>query len=183
MKGCRFLLRSLLLALMLFNMACSGNTGTNGATQSGGASQVAGVSREGSPVAVSPATAGGTTTAVPVDSPLVVALVAVDERGVTGTARLLEMPQNQTRAELTVTGPQASGFHARIQPGQCGNLGSGSSYEVPIGPDGTSVVNVPASLDSLRRTSHAVVVRMATVQDPVACGDILAERDIPGRSG
>lgn len=94
--------------------------------------------------------------------------------GVTGTAMLAE-DNGQTTVTLQLANA-AGPSPAHIHKGTCASLDPAPLYPLTDVTDGASATTVPASLDDLQRSPHAINVHesAANIEKYIACTDIPA---------
>ena len=109
--------------------------------------------------------------------PVTIQLGAQNNSGITGTATLTDLGNNQTRVAITVTGFQVgTPSPVHIHDGTCATLNPAVKYPLTNLVDGKSETTVPVALSALLAQPHAINAHKSAQEATVyvACGNITA---------
>ena len=109
--------------------------------------------------------------------PVTIQLGAQNNSGISGTATLTDLGNNQTRVVINVTGFQGgTPSPVHIHDGTCASLNPAVKYPLTNLVDGKSETTVPVALSALLAQPHAINAHKSAQEATVyvACGNIAA---------
>jgi hypothetical protein len=98
----------------------------------------------------------------------------LNDSGVTGSVTMTAIGENHTLVEIKVDPAGHPSMPAHIHPGSCDDLVPQPKYPLENVVDGTSVTEVPASLDELLRGGQALNIHRSNEEMRIytACVDL-----------
>jgi hypothetical protein len=105
---------------------------------------------------------------------LTVRMTPLNNSGESGTARLTPQGGDKTQVVVNLKGAPKEAQPVHVHEGTCAKLDPKPKYPLQNVVDGKSTSEVPAGIDALTSSPHAINVHKST-DDPktyVACGDI-----------
>lgn len=116
-------------------------------------------------------------TPVAAADPITIQLGAQNNSGITGTATLTDLGNNQTRVTINVTGfTVGTPSPVHIHEGTCATLNPTVKYGLTNLVDGKSETTVPVALSAILAQPHAINAHKSAQEATVyvACGNITA---------